>query len=417
MAREQQYTFARPFRPVGIKVFNAIGGALRSVGCEREITVDRLLRSAQRSTGLSDFGSDDFLEPLSILVHEFQNTANFNPFGHSCMRRLLQQHLENRLLLEAAWKRHPEFLQQPLNRPLYVVGMPRTGTTLLYNLLSQDPNSRPLMIWETLYPAPTEKEDRKNDDWYRRFKSKVVVKGMNWLAPNLKQIHAIEPDTPEECGWLMNNTFVSLMFLLDSALPTYFEYFRNLPHERLLRVYDYYRRELQLVQRGDTQRHWILKSPIHQGTLLPLMESIPQANIIQTHRDPKKVIPSCCSLVCTTRGIFTDHLDVKATGDEFATRMTHAIENARKAEEKFPERMTDVLFDDLVKDPLGTVKRIYERFGYRYSEEMEAGMKRWLAENPQGKHGAHKYELEQFGLTDAEIDRVFGSYWPRKSTF
>lgn len=416
MAGAKQYTFDRPYRPLGVKLFNGIGGTLRRIGLGRTLSVDGILSAARRSTGLKDFGSDDFLEPLALLIDEFENTARLHEFGHYCMRRLLQQHAENRLLLEAAWKRHPEYLAQPLNRPLYVVGMPRTGTTLLYNLLCQDPKSRPLLVYETLYPAGTEKQERNNDVRYRRFKARLVVKAMNRLAPNLKQIHAIDPDGPEECGWLMNNTFVSLMFLLDGVVPRYFEYFSNLSHERMLSVYQYYARSLQLLQAGETGRHWILKSPVHQGTLRPLMETIPQANIIQTHRDPLNVIPSLCSLVSMTRGIFSDHVNPQTTGPEIAARMVQAVNNAKSVEETFPDRIANVVFDKLVKDPVGTVRAIYERFGYQYSDELEAGMKRWLAANPQGKHGTHKYELEQFGLSADAIKKCFGDYWPVQPT-
>jgi hypothetical protein len=406
------YTLHKPYRPIGVKLFNALGGVVRRLNWEPEMRVERILHYAQKRTGLSDFGSDDFLEPMSILVDEYQHAANFHPFGHLCMRLSLQKHAENRLLIEASAKRHPDRLAQPLNRPLYVIGLPRTGTTLLYNLLAQDPNSRPLMIYEAMFPAPTEKEDRNNNPRPRQNRANFSAKALNRLAPNLKQVHEFAPDSAEECGWLMNNAFVSLMFLLDAPLPNYFDYYRNMPHERMLKVYEFYRKQLQLMQTADDRRHWILKSPVHQGTLLPLMEAVPQANVVQTHRDPKRVIASCCSLVCMVRGIFTDDQRLITTGDEFAGRMKYAIENAKTARETYGDRITDVLFDDLVKDPIATVRNIYDRFGYQYSPEMEAGMKRWLAENPQGKHGAHKYDLEQFGLNNAMIDEIFRDYWP-----
>ena len=413
MADESHYTFERPYRMVGVRVFNAIGGVVQRLGLQREISVDRILAAARRATGLDDFGSNDFLEPLHMLADEYEHHARLHPFGHYIVRKTLQTNAQNRLLLEDAWKRHPDYLKLPLRRPLYVLGMPRTGTTLLYNLLCQDPNARPLMVWETLYPAVSRREEARGNDWFRRRKARFMVNAMNSLAPNLKQVHAIEPDSPEECGWLLNNTFISLMFLLNGNLPKYFEFYKNLPHDRWQAVYGYYARTLQLLQAGEENRHWVLKSPVHQGTLGELMEAIPTAHVIQTHRDPQKVIPSCCSLVCMARGILSDHIDPRRSGKDISERMVFAIERAQQAEEKFGDRIVDVLFDGLVKDPIGTVRRVYERFGYEYSQAMEDGMQRWLAENPQGKHGAHKYELEQFGLTEADIDRHFGDYWAR----
>jgi hypothetical protein len=411
MTTSLRYTYDRPYRPLGVRLFNAVGGVIRRLGWERTISPDRILDAARRKTRLDDFGNDDFREPLALLCEEYQTTAGLHPFGHFCMSKLLQSHAENRLKLTAAWKRHREWLQQPLVRPLYVIGMPRTGTTLLYNLLCQDPNARPLMVWETLYPAATEREELRNSHRYRQWKASTVVKAMNRLAPNLKQVHAIEPDGPEECGWLMNNSFVSLMFLLNGKLPRYFQYVKDLPHERMLAVYDYYKRQLQLLQAGETKQHWVLKSPVHQGTMAPLLENIPEAHVIHTHRDPIKVIPSLCSLMCMTRGIFTDRLDQSQVGPELAERMVSAVEKGAEAEQTYGRRITNVLFDSLVKDPIGTVRGVYEQFGYQYSAEMETGMQRWLDNNPQGKHGAHKYELEQFGLTKADIEREFGSYW------
>jgi len=413
VSSDYQYTLDRPYRPVGVKLFNAIGGVVQSLGLQREISVDRILRAAEWATGLHDFGDDDFLEPLNLLADQYEHQARLHSFGHYIVRKTLQTNAQNRLLLQDAWKRHPEAVKQELHKPLYVVGMPRTGTTLLYNLLCQDPNARPLMVWETLYPAPSPREERRATNRPRQRKARFMVNAMNALAPNLKQVHAIEPDNPEEDGWLLNNTFVSLMFLLNGEMPGYLEYYRGLSHERLMKVYDYYHRSLKLLQGNDTHRHWVLKSPVHQGTLGELLEAVPTASVVYTHRDPIKVIPSLCSLVCMTRGILSDHIDPKRSGPELTSRMTHAIERAEQAEEKYSDRIMDVLFDTVVKDPIGTVKQLYERFGYQYSPEMEAGMQRWLAENPQGKHGTHKYELEQFGLTEELVNRHFGEYWNR----
>lgn len=411
MGNSATYTFDRPFRPLGVRLMNATVRGLRSVLPERPLSVDRILEAARKKAGLTDFGGDEFLEPLGIAVDDFQNAAKLHPFGKLCIRTLLQTHAQNRLLIQAASQRHPQALQQSVDKPLYVIGMPRTGTTLLYNLLCQDPHARPLMIWESLHPVPTAREEQRGDTRPRQRRASRVVKLINHLAPTLKQVHEFNPEGPEEDGWLLSNTFVSLMFVLDARLPNYTQYVRGLPHDRLLQVYDYYKRQLQLLQSGPANRHWVLKSPVHQGSMSPLLETLPTANVIHTHRDPMKVIPSLCSLICTVRGIFTDHLDQVEAAHELAERIIGAVQSATEAEEKYSDRITNVMFDKLVKDPIGTIKHVYQRFGYTYSDEMEAGMKRWLEQNPQGKHGSHKYELEQFGLSKADIDRIFGDYW------
>lgn len=410
MSEPAEVNLERPFRPVTVRAFNALARGLRRLGLRRSLRVEAILNAACRKTGLDDFGDEDFLEPLALLVDQLENEADLNPFGRLMLRKGLETHAANRLLLVAAWKRHPDWLTQAPQRPLYVVGMPRTGTTLLYNLLCQDPTARPLMIYETMFPARTEQEELHGSERRNR-SARFFVKMINRLAPNLKAIHSLEPEGPEECGWLLNNTFCSRMFVLDGHIPKYLQYLSDMPYERQLRVYGYYERILRLLQAGDTQKHWVLKSPGHQDMLSALMETIPTAHVIQTHRDPAKVVPSSCSLVAVARGVFSDHIDCSRLGREIAEQLNRANHRAAEAQQKFPDRLTNVLFDMVVKDPIGTVRQIYERFGYDYSPEMEAGMQKWLADNPQGKHGSHKYELEQFGLTQADIDQIFGDYW------
>jgi len=407
-----EHTFERPFRPIGVRIYNGIASLAERWGFSRPLSVQRILDSACRATGLGDFGGDEFLRPLELLVEDYQHSAQLHPFGRWCAANLLKTAAKNRLLLQAAWKRHPEYLDVPLRRPLYVVGMPRTGTTLLYNLLCQDPAARPLMAWETMFPARSPREDRTGNDRPRQFRAKVTIDVTNRLAPSLKSVHAMEPNSPEEDGWLMNNTFVSLMFTLNGDIPNYSQYLRELPHAECLRTYRHYTRQLQLLQAGDPRRHWVLKSPVHQPTLKALMETIPDACIVQTHRDPRKVIPSCCSLLSITRGILSDQQDLRQSGREFAERMAYAVRRGREAREQYRSRICDVTFDNLVGDPVGVVQQIYERFGYQFSTEMELGMRKWLAVNPQHKHGAHRYTLEQFGLTEADIDRIFAGCTP-----
>lgn len=406
-------SFDSPYRPFAVQLFNLIGNLLRRVGFDLFLSGDKAIRKAIAAKGLQDLGGDDFREPLQLLAEDMQASIKPTPFGRAALQQILNRHVENRLLLEAAWRRHPEVLKRPLNRPLYVIGMPRTGTTLLYNLLCQDPLARPLMVWESMEPALPEKEERTGNQKARQARVKSGIDLVNSLAPYLKRVHELSPDAPEECGWLTCNSFASPMFFLLGRLPRYSEWLDQLPVERWRVVYEYYVRQLQLLQGDERQRHWVLKSPAHQATLLPLMQAIPNAHVVQTHRDPAQVIASTCSLFCTLRGIFTDDLRPRQVGPEIAQRMRLALDRARLAEQAFPERMTNVLFDDLVRDPIGTVRRIYQRFGYEYSTEMEQRMQQWLTDNPQGKHGQHKYSLEQFGLTATDIQQQFREYRPQ----
>ena len=409
--------------PWGIRTFNYLGNGLRRLGIHKKLDADGLMAAARKSTGLQDFGEANFEEPFRLVTADLQATANPTPFGRNCLERILQQHLVNRLLLTAAWQRHPEALQLEIVKPLYVVGMPRTGTTLLYNLLCQDPQARPLMIWEAMYPALSAADEQPGRSDPRPQRIRNGLKLIQYLTPGLQKIHPMYPDGPEECGWLMSNDFISQMFFLNGPIPRYEAYFRNVGDARLEATYRYYRRQLQLLQfrdgvaatGGKPARHWVLKSPVHQTTLLPLMTVLDSANVVQTHRNPRDVVASCCSLFATLRQLVAGDFEPRRIGPEILERMEYSVQQAQRAEAAFPDRLTNVLYDQLVSDPIGTVRHIYERFGYDYTPALEDGMRRWLAANPRNKFGAHHYDLAQFGLSSVDVDARLGSYWARVS--
>jgi len=394
-------------RRLAVRAFNALGGLARRLGRDRPLDAEGILDDARRETGLEDFGSDDFLEPLALLAGEFE-AAPLHPFGRACVRRFLVRHARNRLLLQAAWQRHPERLQQPLSRPLYVIGLPRTGTTLLYNLLCQDPRARPLMVWETMFPAASPAQERGAVPDRRRERARRFVRAVNWFVPELRHVHAVDPDGPEECGWLLNNSFVSPMFLLQAELPGYLRYLEDLSRERARTVYEHYRGQLQLLQAGDTARYWVLKSPAHEGRLAELLAAVPQARVIRTRRDPRQVVASMCSLVALTRGAFASRIDRAALGPEVARRLATASGRAAQAEADHPERMATVSFEDLTADPVGVVRHVYERFDLPWADGLEARLGRWHASHPRHRYGMHRYRLEDFGLAARDVERLFG---------
>jgi hypothetical protein len=410
MADHGYVDYEHPFRPWFVRLYNGIAYTLRGMGWKKPLRMDEILHAAERKSGLHDFGNDSFLEPLSLLIDDLEQTANLHPCGRFLIRRQMTNCARQRLMLIDAFKRHPEWMNTPLRSPLYVIGLPRTGTTLLYNLLAQDPNARPLMIWETLFPGRDPKEVAKQSEKQQKKMAKLVTHLINRMAPNLKQVHALEPDAPEECGWLLNNTFSGRMFLLLAALPHYTDFACNYHPERDRLVYDFYKKTLQWLQRGDTTKHWVLKSPAHQAKLQALLEAVPTANIVLTHRDPAKAVASTCSLLAVLRGINSDTLPLKEYGKEVLEDLALSTNHAMQTVQLHPDRCRDVLFERLVKDPIGTVRWIYEQFDYPYSPEHEQRMRHWLENNPQGKHGSHRYDLDQFGLTDADIQQAFGPY-------
>jgi len=400
----------RPYRNLAMRLVNGCGRMLWACGLKRRLDPDAILSAAKRRTGFAKFGDERFLEGLRRLCDSFERTADLNPLGMILVRERLVQYSINRLKLEDHFLKHPETADAPMRKPLFVIGLPRTGTTLLYNLLSQDPHCRPLMTWETLYPGPDPLLHGETVDPRRRL-TRRSLRFIRGIMPQMKHIHPVDPDGREECTWLLNNTFMTPGFVMDGQVDDYLDWILAKTPAELLPVYRDYRRQFQMIGWGDTtDRHWITKSPLHLSGIGAMLEVFPDGCFVQTHREPANVIPSACSLVAVMWGKNSDAVDPHTLGPKVAGLMSQMLDHALAARQQSPERICDIRFGDLVKDPLGTVRLIYERFGYELSDEFQHRMERWMQDNPQHKHGVHRYSPEQFGLTSAGIDAQFGDY-------
>lgn len=296
-----------------------------------------------------------------------------------------------------------------------MTGLPRTGTTLLHNLLSQDPANRTLRLWEILNPSPPpELQNRDSDPRIEKANNSVVR--LNSLAPRLASAHYLHPTRPEECNSLFEHDFVSIIFELHANIPTYSKWLES---QNMLSNYRYYRKQLQLlswrcpaVGAGSLEdNRWVLKAPAYLLFLDALLAVFPDACIVQNHREPLQVLPSLCSLSAMMRGLNTDRVDLFALGNYWLNRFVNgALRGMQVRENANPAQFYDLHYQDLLKDPIGAVRQIYQYFGYPFSELHESNMKQWLAENPQHKHGIHRYSLEQFGLEPNLVKERFAQY-------
>ncbi|MBC7172138.1 MAG: sulfotransferase, partial [Polyangiaceae bacterium] len=238
-----------------------------------------------------------------------------------------------------------------------------------------------------------------------------VMKLYFGLLPEMRTIHPQHPLAPDECTFLLQQSFVSLDASARASVRSYVE---HLMRRDLVPDYRYYRRQLQLLAWQERGEHWVLKSPVHLLALGPLLEVFPDACIVQTHRAPREVIPSLCSLTTLMRKLFVKKRDAERVGEDILTwwgaLLDRGLADRARADEA---RFFDVNYGELLDDPLGAVRRIYAHFGYPFSAEMEARIERWLRDNPQDKHGIHRYSASQFGLTDDAIDRRFAAYMER----
>ena len=365
-----------------------------------------LLDKAQRQTGLSDFGGKSFHEPFEILLQSLRDEAKLNARGVLMMHRTMLRLLSNRLCTEQAFAEKPALAETPIPRPLYVIGFPRTGTTLLHNLLACDPAARWMRLWEGLYPAPA---PQSLEDDPRISEVEEWAAGFEKVAPRLAAAHKLAPRGPEECLWLIEHTFNDLIFELRAHVPTYSRWLAE--HEADIDIHHYYRRLLQLLGAHCRGNHWVFKAPRHLPGLAGLLAVFPEARIVQTHRDPAAVLPSLCSLCEILRGAASDAVDKPAIGAHWHARLKAIFEQATAVRATAAEgQILDIQYADLVADPIATVQHIYAHHGYEFTEPFEAAMRQWLAANRQHKHGAHRYTLEEYGLSEEQVHEDFSEY-------
>jgi hypothetical protein len=373
-------------------------------------TVEDLHESATRLTGLDDFGdeADRYVEGLRVLLDSYAHEAGLTPVGNKAKRAFLRSALVARLLSEAGWKQHPEHADVPIERPIFVTGLPRSGTTALHRLLTADPRHQGLELWLTEVPQPRPPRESWEsdpvfagiDEGYRRH---------HVQHPEFMGMHYIAADQPEECWRLLRQSGASVSFESLAHVPTY---------SRWLEGYDWgpaYRRHranLQLVGLPDPGLRWVLKNPSHLFALDALMAAYPDALVVQTHRCPRAAVASACSLsahatdgwseVFVGEQIGRDQIDLLGRGvDRFAAqRRRH-----------HPAQFVDVYYDDFVADPVGTVEAVYGAFGLELGEPARSAAERLHRESVEGpRRPAHRYALADFGLSEAEVDERFAGY-------
>jgi transposase len=394
-------TFEKPYRNWVGAALNFLGRGLRGLGWRRPLTFQGVLDSACRYTRLCDWGDERFHEPLRILVQSLEEEADLTPLGRLFMKVNLRHFAANRLLVRQYLKNHPETVEEPLPRPLIVVGLPRTGTTLLHNLLCQDEARRPILLWEALQPAPSIRG--RGRDW-RRTKARLVARLIDrWGAPQLRSVHPFHADGPEECTGLLMNTFVSPAFFLLGCIPSYLDWLRRRGRELLPWAYEQYRVELQVLLHQGRRAPWILKSPVHSFGLEALLTALPDACVVLTQRDLKQVVPSTCSLFALMQGLYSDRVDRRRLGSEIVKLIGDLQEGIRQAQDASPARIFSIEYRSLVSDPIVTVRTIYRHFDLPLENGTQQRMRDWMARNPKNKHGVHQYDLEQFGLSAQEM--------------
>jgi Sulfotransferase family len=377
---------------------------LSSVG-----TVADLHASASRVTGRSDFGPDDYTDGLGVLLESYERDAALTPLGTKVARSFLRGALVARLFSETAWHSFPGHAEAGVTRPIFVTGLPRTGTTALHRLLVADPAHQGLELWLTEAPQPRPPVSSWADDpVYQHIRAAYARHHVE--HPEFMGVHYIAADQVEECWRLLRQSMRSVSFECLAHLPTYSAWLRE---QDWTMAYLRHRRNLQLIGLNDGDRRWVLKNPSHLFALDALLAVYPDALVIQTHREARVAIASVCHLAAqasdgwsaTFRGqvIGRDQLSLWASGLERFT-----AERARHD----PARFYDVGYQGFVADPVGTVEAAYGYFGLPLSGAAADAMRSLVRADPFGRGAAtpgHPYALADFGLTGEEVDERFAA--------
>jgi len=371
------------------------------------MTVDDVVTAARQQTGLSDIGEPSVLDGLSRLVQAYATEARFTERGAAMAQADLVNFLSTRLKVEGWLNDHPELLEAPVEKPLFVFGLPRTGTTLAINLLHSDPARRSFLRWEAYDPVPPARPDELHaGPRYQAMqdKSDAALKYM----PQITAIHFENADSPTECQFLMTPSFCSQVYESQADIPSYRQWFL---HEADYRpAFRFHKRWLQVLQANAGGR-WTLKNPWHPLYLDALIETYPDAQLVMTHRDPAEVVGSICSLIKHVRAIYSDSVDLKGIGETFMETFEIMIERTRRFMAAHgDDAILHIGYAGLTRDPIGTVRSIYERFDEPFTAEAEASMRAYLAENEQGKHGKHVYDLAEYGLSKESVRERFADY-------
>jgi hypothetical protein len=370
-------------------------------------TIEDLHESATRLTGLTDFGADDYTDGLAVILESYAREADLTPLGQKVARVGLRGALAARLLANAGWAGHPEHADVVIERPIFVTGLPRSGTTALHRLLTADPGHQGLELWLAEMPQPRP----PRDSWAANpvFQHIQAAYQQHHVEhPEFMGVHYIAADTVEECWQLLRQTLRSVSYECLAYLPTYSAWLKD---QDWAGPFTRHRRNLQLIGLYDAGRRWVLKNPSHLFSLDAILDVYPDALIIQTHREPRAVIGSMCSLAAHATDGWSNTFRGKVIGASQLELWASGLEKFAAARSKHdPAQFLDVDYASFTADPIGTVESVYEHFGLDHTGAADDAIRALHAGAAHGdSRPAHRYSLADFGLTGEQVDERFGA--------
>ncbi|MBF6348082.1 MULTISPECIES: sulfotransferase family protein [Nocardia] len=378
------------------------------IGREDVGTIDDLHASATKVIGLDDFGADDYRTGLSVLLESFERDAELTPFGNKVNRAFLRGALIARALSEAGWKQYPQHAEVGVERPIFVTGLPRSGTTAVHRLLTADPGHQGLEMWLTEMPQPRPpRETWEHNPVFQQLQAAYEKHHVE--HPEFMGVHHISADQVEECWQLLRQSAMSISYECLAYLPRYSDWLRN---QDWTPAYERHRRNLQLIGLNDPDRRWVLKNPSHLFALDALLAVYPDALIIQMHRQPRTIVASVCSLNEQATDGWSEKFRGPVVGQAQLELWSRGARTFLADRAKYPAaQFCDVYYEDFVTDPIATVERVYDHFGIEFTGAARTRMAGLHSESTSGAaRPAHKYSLADFGLTAEQVDEAFAPY-------
>lgn len=406
---------ASAYHRTPIRLLNTVLRGLNAIGLAR-VTLDKnlLIDDAKQQTGLDDFGDTRFLEPMQLLLKALEEEADLNPVGRFLTKQSILRLLKNRLYAQDLLNRHPEILERKIADPVVIVGLARSGTTRLHRMLAADDRFLHLQAWESVNPVPYPKSFIAKVD-PRITAIEKGLKAVLYMSPQIAAVHPLGTFEVEEEVGLIQHGFSSQLFEIQAQIPSFAKW---LMANEQTAAYEYMVVLMKIIAwyRNDPQdKPWVLKTPQHMQDLDALIHVFPNAKIICSHRDPVKAVGSACSMVWNSIVRDSDKINADWVGPEWLNKTEHMLKKTLSVRKDLvpASNQYDVLYADITANWQQAMQGIYDFIGMEFNTETKANMQRWLDSNAQHKHGAHQYQLEDFGINREMVEQRLQFYRQR----
>jgi len=377
---------------------------------------DAVVADARAADGLADFGDDSYREPLERLLWSLEHEARLNATGHAVLRQRVVDILATRLRVAYFLRRYPEIREEEITAPLFIIGLPRTGTTMLHRTIAADHRMYAPLWYEVRYPSPAPDWDFTAAGDQRIAAARAEMAAMLEANPELLAIHPMDAMGPDEDIMLLEQSFYSFNIQAYANIPSFDSWLEAQDHTP---GYAYFRLLLQFLQwqkkrSGQRGQRWALKAPHHLHFMDLVFKVFPDAKVVQSHRDPVETLPSLTSLIAGVWVIYSDVADPQEVGRQWARKFARGMRHSMAVREQMGEdRFLDLWYEDTVSRPLAEIRKVYEFLGMELTVEARAEMARWQDFNRRELRPPHSYTLEQYGFTEAGLEAQFAPYRER----